>query len=181
MNIPDHLGGHLNRTWTDIGALQYLKKNFNILSMIDLGCGPGGMKEIANNLGITWHGVDGDPSFKDTPNYTIVDFTKEKYSPTQRYDLCWSVEFLEHVEEQYIENYLPVILSAKYFLCTASDNPKGHHHVNVKSQQYWIDLFAYNGLIYDKEETERIKSHSTMKAKGGKPSFLQQTGMFFRK
>ena len=37
--LPDHLGGHLNKTHTDRGTLLYLKNKYNIKSMIDIGCG----------------------------------------------------------------------------------------------------------------------------------------------
>ena len=43
--LPDHLGGHLNKTHTDRGTLLYLKNKYNIKSMIDIGCGPGAMSD----------------------------------------------------------------------------------------------------------------------------------------
>ena len=55
---PDHLGGHLNRTNTDEPLLRYVKERFDIESMLDIGCGPGGMKEVANNMGINWWPMD---------------------------------------------------------------------------------------------------------------------------
>ena len=57
---PEHLGGHLNRTNTDESLLKYVKERFKVKSMLDIGCGPGGMKEVANGMGIDWYGVDGD-------------------------------------------------------------------------------------------------------------------------
>mgnify|MGYP003138270832 FL=1 len=45
---PSHLGGHLNRTNLDRPLLKHLKKNHNINSMLDIGCGTGGIKNIAD-------------------------------------------------------------------------------------------------------------------------------------
>ena len=62
IKVPDHLGGHLNRTNTDEPLLIHVKNKFNIKSMLDIGCGPGGMREVANRNNIEWFGVDGDPT-----------------------------------------------------------------------------------------------------------------------
>ena len=55
-----HLGGHAGKTWIDEGALSYLSNTLSIKTMVDIGCGPAGMKDIAKKLGIDWTGVDGD-------------------------------------------------------------------------------------------------------------------------
>jgi hypothetical protein len=45
--LPQHLGGHENETHIDDGALSYIIKTFGIGSMVDIGCGPGGMVDHA--------------------------------------------------------------------------------------------------------------------------------------
>ena len=42
-----HLGGHAGKTWIDEGALSYLSNTLSIKTMVDIGCGPAGMKDIA--------------------------------------------------------------------------------------------------------------------------------------
>ena len=44
----------------DEPLLKYIKERFNTTSMLDIGCGSGGMKEVVNNMDIDWYGVDGD-------------------------------------------------------------------------------------------------------------------------
>ena len=39
--VPEHLGGHLNRTNIDEPLLKYIKERFNTTSMLDIGCGSG--------------------------------------------------------------------------------------------------------------------------------------------
>ena len=99
-----------------------------------------------------------------------------KYISEIQYDLIWSVEFLEHVEEKYIDNYIDAFKSGKYVICThAQPGQAGHHHVNCKPKSYWIDLFAKHGLFYSEEFTNQMKESSTM----GKP-FIKRNGLFFK-
>ena len=51
---PEHLGGHLNKTNIDGPLLSYIKERFKVKSMLDIGCGPGGMKEVDINMNIDW-------------------------------------------------------------------------------------------------------------------------------
>ena len=43
MPLQDHLGGHMNKTHLDKGALAWIKNKFNAKTYLDIGCGPGGM------------------------------------------------------------------------------------------------------------------------------------------
>jgi 2-polyprenyl-3-methyl-5-hydroxy-6-metoxy-1,4-benzoquinol methylase len=45
--------------------------------MLDIGCGPGGMIEMAESIGISAWGIDGDPFVdRKKKNVTIQDYTK---------------------------------------------------------------------------------------------------------
>ena len=199
--LPDHLGGHMNKVHTDRGTLEFLKKEYGIQTMVDVGCGPGDMVEIANNKGIRAVGVDGDFTldFGNTP-VILHDFTTGPVplwqipsSPIERdpmqtvpwyhgavFDLGWSVEFLEHVEERYLPNFMDVFWRCKYVVCTAAppiENDHGHHHVNCQPIEYWIEKFDSYGFDFDKKVTNDIRNmHSNMI----KP-FMQRNGMFFVK
>ena len=184
-SLPSHLGGHLNKTHTDRGALKYLMDNFDIKSMIDIGCGPGGMVELARLRGIDAIGVDGDFTLEYSEELSlhihIHDYSKPwkdgALYASREYDLAWSVEFLEHVEEKYMPNYMATFRSCKYALVTAAPpGYAGHHHVNCQDMKYWIDAFAKNGFAFSDLDTSLVRSCSTMQ----KP-FMQTTGMFFKR
>jgi len=51
--LPKHLGGHQNKTHLDVGTLEFFKSTFNIKSMLDIGCGPGGMVNLAQEMDYT--------------------------------------------------------------------------------------------------------------------------------
>ena len=180
-SLPSHLGGHLNKTHNDRGALTFLMNEYTIKSFLDIGCGPGGMVALAGMRGLEAVGIDGDwevPKEKDT-QIIIHDFTNGPCLTTKaEFDLGWSVEFLEHVEEKYQDNYMQAFARCKYVVATAAPpGYPGHHHVNCQPQEYWHKVFDKYGFDYDDAVTQRIRTQeSTMQ----KP-FMQTTGMFFRR
>ena len=133
-----HLGGHQNVTHIDSGILSFFKNKYNCQSLLDIGCGPRGQIELAIKLGyLSAVGVDGDPAVKGD-NVVIHDFTKGSYAPKTTFDLGWSCEFLEHVEEKYINNFMPCFKKCKIVALThAPPNAPGYHHVNCQSNEYW--------------------------------------------
>ena len=51
-DLPAHLGGHDNETHLDNGVLDYMISKYKIESYVDVGCGPGGMVELAASKGL---------------------------------------------------------------------------------------------------------------------------------
>lgn len=182
MEVPKHLGGHNNRTWIDRGALRYMMHKHNCKTMIDIGCGPGGQVESAKVVGYTKAlGVDGD----HTVNPDLIhDFTKDRLLIEDKFDLAWSVEFLEHVPEKYIDNYMPLFKNCKHVVCSSSlyDN---EHHFCVQEKSWWIDQFEKRGFAYDDNIYKEILEASTMDKKttskdGLTATWLERNGMYFR-
>ena len=177
---PPHLGGHCNVTHLDAGVLEFLIEKFSIQSMIDVGCGPGGMVHLAKRKGLRALGVDGDPQVRklsglNSSDLLLHDFTQGPLTIDDVFDLAWSVEFLEHVEDRFQENYMSLFQRAKYVFCTAAPPGKpGIHHVNCRTSEYWIDVFRRYGLHYDPETTESLRQVSTMQRE-----FARETGLFF--
>jgi cyclopropane fatty-acyl-phospholipid synthase-like methyltransferase len=185
--LPNHLGGHQQRTHNDYGALRYFITRHRVTSFLDIGCGPGGMVDLAAGLGLQTLGVDGDftlPQFAETRrdtlrgNYLLHDFTVGPLPTTiveQPVDLVWSVEFLEHIEEQYLPAVMQVFRRGRRILVTAAPpGAPGHHHVNCQSAEYWIELFRSYGLFIDDAATEIVRRESTMIR-----NFIRETGLVF--
>jgi|SaaInlStandDraft_2_1057019.scaffolds.fasta_scaffold30509_3 hypothetical protein len=174
--LPDHLGGHLNKVHVDFGALDLIIDQFFIGSMIDIGCGPGDMVEYAKEQGLEADGIDGDFTLKYNFPVILHDFQDDVPPLKRTYDLGYSTEFLEHVYEGYQANYMAAFTACKYAVVTyAPPGWEGHHHVCLKPQEYWIDVFDKHGFVYDEETSMEIRKASTM-AKG----FMGRTGLFFR-
>lgn len=173
--LPKHLGGHYNKTHLDENTLKYLITNFNVKSMYDVGCGPGGMVDLAIRLGINATGIDGDFTIKFPPHLNIIlhDFASAPLD-LDPVDLAWSCEFLEHVDEKYAENYFSVFLKCKVVCCTFATTLGGYHHVNVKNQYYWDRMFFKYGFIKNYDATSEVKRISSMTR-----NFIRNTGTVY--
>jgi SAM-dependent methyltransferase len=169
--LPEHLGGHFGNTNMDGLTFGYLAGTFRIRSMVDVGCGPGGMIDLARQYGIEAYGVDGDPYMAREGIYTH-DYTTGPL-PAEDFDLVWCTEFVEHVEAQYQDNYLATFDGGKVlFLTAAPPGFPGHHHVNCQSESYWIDLLATRGWQLDREATQWVRTN-------GGHVFSQRQGLVF--
>ena len=175
--LETHLGGHFNVTHLDNGVLEWSKENLSVKSMLDIGCGPGGMVELALSKNIDAIGIDGDHTVNrfDKDRFIIQDFTKGPAIINRIFDLAWSVEFVEHVEEKYVPNYMKAFSQCKYVIMSfAPKGAPGYHHVNCRDNQYWIDVFTENEFRFDHNLTLIMKSKSSMKR-----NFLRNNGLVF--
>jgi hypothetical protein len=165
--LPVHLGGHENMTHIDVGALDLLMQRYDVKSMLDIGCGPGGMVRQAHLKGLDVLGVDGDftvyrPKMIE-PMIRIHDFVTGPFLPGRNFDLCWSVEFVEHVEECFMDNFIESMKFCKYVLMThALPNQPGWHHVNCQTYDYWVDVMEKRGFKFDPTGTIALRAASTM-------------------
>jgi cyclopropane fatty-acyl-phospholipid synthase-like methyltransferase len=177
--LPEHLGGHEGETHVDDGALSYAIDKFNIRSMIDIGCGPGGMLELAMDKGLIVWGVDGDDkvvrSDKILDRFYKHDYSIGPYIPS-RFDLGWSVEFVEHVDKPYMPNFLETFKVCHYVIMThALPGQPGHHHVNCMPQEYWFGVMEAINFELMVDETNEMRHASTMKER-----YIRQQGFLFR-
>jgi hypothetical protein len=172
-DTPKHLGGHFHFTHVDRGALSYLRE-LGYKSLIDIGCGAGGQVAEARKMGFSAVGVDGDANVKPD---ILHDFTKGPIilPPAAAFDVAWSVEFVEHVEERYIKNVSPIFDRVKVVVMThALPGQPGHHHVNCRVHAYWFGFMAALGFICDTDMTAALLNRSTMER-----PFLRRSGKVF--
>ena len=161
--------------------------------MLDIGCGPGGMVKLANDMNINAHGIDGDykverPGVND--NWiTIHDYTTGSSNLDLKVDLVWSVEFVEHVDEEYQDNYMKDFQRGNFVIMTfAPPGTKGHHHVNCQTDAYWKDVFKNYGFQFDSNMTRQIREVTTLNVKQkkgitkfGHKAFVKNNGLCFVK
>lgn len=178
VTTPPHLGGHNNKTHVDEGVLKYFYDVHNCRSLIDVGCGPGGQMEAAQRIGYTAIiGIDGDPNLVGIPTF-IHDYTTGPLKLMYNYDLAWSCEFVEHVEERYIPNFMATFDAAKWVAMTyhPKSNTENPHHFNEQNEDYWLNTFKCFGWNYDDEITQKARRVS----KQHKPFFAKR-GLVFKK
>jgi len=184
--LQEHLGGHAGKTHLDKMAIAWIKEKFLAKSFLDIGCGTGGMVEYATSQGLDAVGIDGDHTLKrfDDSKFILHDFTNGPCPLSKQYDFGWSCEFVEHVYEKYIPNYIQSFQNCKVVMITyAPPGWVGHHHVNCQEEYYWIDKFKGYGLEYRKDWTEELRKISSMNTKKGnatEKSFVKNRGLIFQ-
>lgn len=175
--LPIHLGGHQDETHIDDGALTVFIDKFDIKSYLDIGCGPGGMVDLASSKGLKVLGVDGDFTLQRnvSENYLLHDYTNGPANVEGTWDLGWSCEFLEHVEERYMDNYMDTFLKCKRIVVThAFPGQGGHHHVNEQNPDYWFHQFGRRGFLLDMPTTDEVRKASTMAQR-----YIRTSGLVF--
>jgi len=182
MTTPAHLGGsHTNQpdfyTWLP-DIWERLLLDYNIRSVLDLGCGAGFSTRWFQERGMRVLGIEGDPAALAVRRCDYIathDFTLGPFTPIDTYDLAWCAEFVEHVEAKFMRNWMATLLKCRYVCMTfARPGQGGHHHVNEQDEPYWLERFNQAGFDHLSEETAR------MRATGPTAAWGAPTLTFFR-
>lgn len=166
--IPEHLGrtGLNNFSSIDIPILYEFGKNKVVL---DIGCANGDLVKHCNfYCNSEAYGIDGDyyaiNFYSDTAirkNLICHDYTNGRSNFNKKVDLVISIDFLEHVEEKYIDNYMKDFSLGKLIIIhTPPKGTKGWHHVNTNDKYYWIETFKKYNLIFDEKLTDLVRNIS---------------------
>jgi len=183
-----HLGGYLKGiaapgTWCE-EIWDIFIDELGVESMLDIGCGIGYSMQYFHNKNCRVLGIEGSPSaLKDhvLPNSVIKhDYTNAPCVPEQKSDLVWSAEFLEHVEEKYLDNFMASFQTAQKFIAVTYATPGqgGHHHVNENTEEYWVEKFSKIGAELDKALTQRARNALPQEGPQGRQ--FRNKGLIFR-
>ena len=181
------LEGHLGGFYTTVDKashcpemFKYLVENLDINSVLDIGCGMGYQMQEFMKYCDEVVGVDGSEyATSNSPVKESIfkhDFSIGELETEDRFDLCWCCEFVEHVREEFRDNFLSSFAFCKYVAMThAVPGQGGHHHVNCQPREYWVEHMSRFGFEFDEELTDQLKELA------GKGTHYGNTGLFFRK
>lgn len=181
------LEGHLGGFYTTVDKashcpemFKYLVENLDINSVLDIGCGMGYQMQEFMKYCDEVVGVDGSEyATSNSPVKESIfkhDFSIGELETEDRFDLCWCCEFVEHVREEFRDNFLSSFAFCKYVAMThAVPGQGGHHHVNCQPREYWVEHMSRFGFEFDEEMTDQLKELA------GKGTHYGNTGLFFRK
>lgn len=181
---PDILDGHLGgcSIGGDGGTYypimwKYIVEKYNIKTVIDIGCGRGYAAKYFESIGCDILGVDGSMKVEEASlipdSFLLCDYedgpalsrSEIEYEgkPLNNFifDLCWCCEFVEHVWEDFSQNFIEDFKQCRYVAMTyAEPGQGGHHHVNEQPEEYWIEKMESNGFKYLKSDTEVLRVQS---------------------
>jgi SAM-dependent methyltransferase len=128
--------------------------------VVDVGCGPGYASEWFAERGCDVLGIDGSETaerlFRVPGRFLRHDYTAAPLHAAS--SLAWSCEFVEHVEEKYLANFMATFAGCRTVAMTfAGPGQSGHHHVNCQPADYWVARFAEHGLRFDEPTTMRLR------------------------
>jgi len=175
----NHLGGFVlngdERTYYP-QLWETLINDFNIKSLIDVGCGEGHSSYFFHNRFVEVLAIDGSKKVLDSAVFdpiVIHDYCTGPYIPDKIYDFVWCCEFVEHIEEKYIPNFIATFKKAKYVAFShALPKQGGYHHVNEREPLYWIRIMESNGFEYMEEESLKYRKLAH--------DYFQVSGLIFK-
>ena len=162
---------------------EYLVDTYSINSVLDVGCGRGFASKFFLSMNCDVVSVDGSEKVKEVSlvpdNFILNDYEKGSAITDNKFDLAWSCEFVEHVYEEFIPNFISDFQKCKYVAMTfAYPGQGGHHHVNENTQEYWLNVMQENGFTFLEEETNILRSLATVE--GPYTSHFGLRGLFFK-
>lgn len=191
-----HLGGYIRGKQSSVQTVHQLDHGdpatwypklwswacheLGVESIMDVGCGEGHAAGYFSQLGCQVLGIDGSLQAKRDSvipdNHVTHDFTTGAYNPERSFDLVWSCEFVEHVEEEFMDNFLETFAcSQRYLMMTyAAPGQPGFHHVNCQPQEYWVDKVESKGFSLDLARTELSREIASI-------GHYKNRGLFFNR
>lgn len=162
-----HLGGYISGGdyHTHINEIWDWMISQGVRSVIDVGCGEGYSTKYFHDRGCKVLGIEGGINAYNNnvikEHIVLHDYTQAEYITDTIYDAVWSCEFVEHVEEKYMLNFLATFKCANKIIMTHADvGQEGYHHVNCQSEQYWIDKIQNIGFKYSRDISIHLRSLS---------------------
>lgn len=177
-----HLGGFIHggdsRTFCS-RVWEWALSRFNVKSMVDIGCGEGHSTCWWSDHGCRVLGIEGSSlALVNSPRPFLIrqhDYCNGPLILEDRFDLAWSCEFVEHVEERFSGNFLATFQSAAIVMMThAFPNQDGYHHVNCQKPEYWINRMKEFGFSFNSEDTAFSRTIQP-------DTYFGKSGLIFRK
>jgi len=164
-----HLGGWWSAKvpWGDPGTWgpeiwNKIIKDYNIESVVDIGCGLGASASYFAKKDLYVVGVEGGRNAINNSMFEghiiLNDYTASSALEDEEFDLVWCCEFVQHVEEKFVDNFLHDFQRAKYIAMTYDGTESPHYRVNVRSKGYWIEQLSRIRFELNEEYSNSLRS-----------------------
>ena len=162
-HLGDNMGGGDGATDFSSDLWPWMVKKLGVKSLIDVGCAEGHALHAFKALGVEkLLGIEGLPQnvAKVKVPCVVHDLTKGPCI-VEGFDWIWCSDVAEHIEEQYVGNFLATLANGKY-LAMVQGGPgmgrSGWHHVNNQPSEYWVEKLKIVGFQVDDELTSQSKA-----------------------
>jgi SAM-dependent methyltransferase len=131
--------------------------------IIDFGCGPGLMIDYMNERGKKYYGFEPSQKAKDLYFSHFGKNSDLYYSDLNllkdmKFDLLVSFDVFEHMNDAQIHDSLRCFNQVPELLLNISRNKYIPGHINLKSDQGWIDFMNKQGYEFSIEKTQKIRN-----------------------
>lgn len=150
---------------------------FDIKSVLDVGCGEGHAVKWFRDAGIRALGFDGLQENVQNAVTSIHRIDLTHNSLLHSVDLVWCCEVVEHIHEAYLNKLLETLCNGRIIAMThALPGQVGHHHVNCQPPEYWIRHITARGYeALDPEPFRKIAREENER------SWFARSGLVFRR
>jgi SAM-dependent methyltransferase len=144
---------------------QSLIRLFHPRSVIDVGCGSGGLLAQLAQAGVPdCRGIEYSYAGRQRCRALGIavssgDLSKRCFIDPE-IDLCICMEVAEHIPPQFADQVVRNLTAGPKLLLfsAATVGQGGHDHVNEQSHSYWIEKFAKNGYQLDEAATAQLRA-----------------------
>jgi len=129
-------------------------------TLLDLGCGPGHLVQIAAALGADAWGVDVDPRGPEASFRISVENLAEPYVH-EACEMVLCLEVAEHLPPEAADTLCDTLAEATgktLLFSAATPGQGGSGHLNEQPHEYWIEKLEACGLRLDLEMTEALRA-----------------------
>ena len=136
---------------------EWIKKNIDPKSLLDVGCGPGMYVDELIKAGVPAFGIDIDDRVEGKDYLAKESIFDNKR--TAEVVTCYEV--LEHIDPAYADQEVDALYDAiepggTMIFTAAQPGQGGVGHINCRKRDYWLKKFVAKGLIYHPGLTEDL-------------------------
>ncbi|HEY1475543.1 MAG TPA: hypothetical protein VGF53_15820 [Pseudolabrys sp.] len=176
-----HLGGNIKEgdpyTYCPM-VWNYVIDRCCIKSVMDLGSGIGNTASYFFGKGLKTIAIEGLLENVENAHYPTVCHDLSKGPVITSVDLVHCQEVAEHIAEEHVDHLISSLACGRVILMThALPGQSGHHHVNLKPMDYWVERIGARGYNLLHEDTHRIRHLAGVE----RAIYMQNSGLLFHR
>ena len=157
-------GGFIATERSASAITEWIQRNLDPRSVLDLGSGAGYYLRAFQERGIEAVGLEASPAGVSASGKGTLAFTYDLKRPlyaSHLFDVVICVEVAEHIPKRYSETLVQsTCRNARRFVVFTAAPPgtPGQDHINCQPANFWMEIFERNGFILRPELTESLRA-----------------------